>query len=77
MDKILLAQKLESPRRCVQRVHEKCPAQSELLANDTDLQDIVVLNLTRAIQLSVDIASHILSLAKNRLLLPWARHLMR
>jgi uncharacterized protein YutE (UPF0331/DUF86 family) len=61
MDKILIAQKLESLRRCLQRVHDKCPAQSELLANDPDLQDIVVLNLTRAIQLSVDIASHILS----------------
>lgn len=61
MDKTLMAQKLESLRRCLQRVHDKCPAQPEVLAGDPDLQDIVVLNLTRAVQLSVDIASHILS----------------
>ncbi len=61
MDTLVLAQKLESLRRCVQRVEEKCPPQSDALAGDPDLQDIVVLNLTRAVQLCVDIASHIIS----------------
>lgn len=45
----------------MQRIEEKCPLQSATLAGDSDLQDIVVLNLTRAVQLCVDIASHIIS----------------
>jgi uncharacterized protein YutE (UPF0331/DUF86 family) len=54
----LIEQKLESLRRCVGRVQERIPATSEALAEDPDSQDIVALNLTRAIQLCVDIASH-------------------
>ena len=54
----LIEQKLESLRRCVGRVQERIPATSEALADDPDSQDIVALNLTRAIQLCVDIASH-------------------
>lgn len=61
MDTLILAQKLESLRRCLQRIEEKCPPQPHTLAADPDLQDIVVLNLTRAVQLCVDIASHIIS----------------
>lgn len=65
MDTIIIVQKLESLRRCLQRLQDKCPAQSKPLATDPDLQDILVLNLTRAIQLSVDIASHIISLTEE------------
>lgn len=65
MDKLVLVQKLESLRRCLQRIEQKRPATSEALANDPDLQDIIVLNLTRAVQLSVDIASHIVSESKE------------
>jgi len=54
----LIEQKLESLQRCVQRVQERIPATSEALANDPDSQDIVDLNLTRAIQLCAQIASH-------------------
>jgi uncharacterized protein YutE (UPF0331/DUF86 family) len=61
MDKIVLAQKLESLRRCLQRIEQKRPATIAALENDADLQDVIVLNLTRAVQLSVDIASHIVS----------------
>ena len=61
MDTLILAQKLESLRRCLQRVETKCPPTPADLANDPDLQDVIVLNLTRAVQLSVDIASHIIS----------------
>jgi uncharacterized protein YutE (UPF0331/DUF86 family) len=32
-----------------------------VLANDADVQDIVVLNLSRAVQLCVDMATHVLS----------------
>lgn len=61
MDKLILAQKLESLRRCLQRIEAKCPLTPAELANTPDLQDVIVLNLTRAVQLSVDIASHIIS----------------
>ena len=61
MDQNLIAEKLESLRRCVQRVQRKCPPTAEELMEDPDLQDIISLNLTRAVQLSVDIAVHILA----------------
>ena len=48
-------------RGAVGRVAEKCPANAATLAADADLQDIVVLNLTRSIQLCVDIARHIIA----------------
>lgn len=43
------------------RVEEKCPADVSELANNPDLQDILVLNLSRAVQLCVDIGTHLLS----------------
>lgn len=58
MDPAVIAQKLESLRRCVARLESRCPATVEALKADVDLQDIVALNLTRAVQLSVDIAAH-------------------
>ncbi|MGB5451416.1 MAG: DUF86 domain-containing protein [Sedimenticolaceae bacterium] len=61
MDRILIGQKLEALRHCITRIVEKCPANAGLLAEDADLQDIVVLNLTRSVQLCVDIASHLIA----------------
>lgn len=61
MDWPLIEQKLESLRRCLHRVQEKCPKDIETLASDYDAQDIVCLNLTRAIQLCVDIGAHLIS----------------
>jgi uncharacterized protein YutE (UPF0331/DUF86 family) len=61
VDREVVLQKLESLRRCVQRVQTKCPVDSAELARDVDLQDIVTLNLSRAIQLCVDIGAHLLS----------------
>lgn len=61
MDTIVLTEKLESLRRCVQRIKEKQPRHVDELKQNIDLQDILVLNLTRAIQLCVDIGSHLLS----------------
>ncbi|MEH6356258.1 MAG: DUF86 domain-containing protein [Marinobacter sp.] len=58
MDEQLVAQKLESLRRCIQRVELKLPDNVATLLKDLDAQDIVSLNLTRAVQMSVDIASH-------------------
>jgi len=61
MDREVIEQKLESLRRCVQRIQAKCPAQADALVADVDLQDIVSLNLSRAVQLSVDIGAHIIA----------------
>ena len=61
MDWVVVAEKLESLRKCIQRIQEKTPLEIGPLLTEPDLQDIVVLNLTRAVQLSVDIGSHIIS----------------
>ena len=61
MDREVIEQKLESLRRCLQRIQEKCPSSAETLAWDLDMQDIVALNLTRAIQLCVDIGAHLIA----------------
>ncbi len=61
MDKDVVLNKLESLRRCLQRIHTKTPASVDLLIEDYDLQDIIVLNLGRAIQTSVDIGLHVIS----------------
>lgn len=53
-----MAQKLESLRRCIQRVESRLPESLQALQNDLDAQDIVALNLTRAVQLCVDMAAH-------------------
>lgn len=60
MDREVIEQKLESLRRCLQRVADKCPPDPETLARDPDLQDIIALNLTRAVQLCVDIGAHLI-----------------
>jgi uncharacterized protein YutE (UPF0331/DUF86 family) len=61
MVELVLQRKLDSLRRCIERVEEKRPASAEVLASDPDVQDIVVLNLSRAVQLCVDMATHVLS----------------
>lgn len=61
MDWPLIEHKLESLRRCVHRIEAKCPASADTLAKDADAQDIIALNLTRAVQLCVDIAAHLVS----------------
>lgn len=58
MDREVIEQKLESLRRCLRRVADKCPPNPEALGRDPDLQDIIALNLTRAVQLCVDIGAH-------------------
>lgn len=58
MDEQLVAQKLESLRRFIQRVESRLPEDLETLTTDLDAQDIVSLNLTRAVQMCVDIGAH-------------------
>ena len=61
MDQEVVEQKLESLRCCLQRIEDKCPAEADTLMTDYDLQDIVSLNLSRAVQLCVDIGAHLIS----------------
>jgi len=61
VDQLIIEQKIESLRRCIQRIAEKTPPDTSYLLRDPDLQDILVLNLTRAVQLCVDIGSHSIS----------------
>lgn len=65
MDQVIIAEKLESLRRCIQRIEDKTPKDAGSLIRDIDLQDILVVNLTRAVQISVDIGSHIISSANQ------------
>jgi uncharacterized protein YutE (UPF0331/DUF86 family) len=60
VDREVVNEKLESLRRCLRRVSEKCPPDVETLKRDLDLQDILSLNLSRAVQLCVDIGAHLL-----------------
>ena len=56
-----MQRKLESLRRCLQRLRERRPDSAAALAIDEDLQDVLVLNLSRAVQLCVDIGAHLLA----------------
>lgn len=61
MDREVVEQKIESLRRCLWRIETKCPADVATLAADIDLQDIISLNLSRAVQISVDIGTHLIA----------------
>jgi len=64
MDKLLVNAKIDSVIRCIQRVEDKTADNFETFEADIDAQDIVVLNLSRAVQLCVDIAMHMISSSK-------------
>jgi uncharacterized protein YutE (UPF0331/DUF86 family) len=61
MDNMLIFNKIESLRRCISRIREKTPETVGQLESDLDLQDIITVNLERAVQMSVDIGSHIIA----------------
>ena len=61
MDREVIEEKLESLRHCIGQVREKRPATPDVFLHDYDLQDIVALNLTRAVQLCVDVGAHIIA----------------
>ena len=60
MDTDVIKAKLVSLQRCMQRIRHKTPSSAQHLAADFDLQDILILNLQRAVQISTDIATTIL-----------------
>ncbi len=61
MDRDVVGAKLESLRRCIERITAKTPPSADLLMQSPDLQDIIALNLQRAVQISVDLASHLIA----------------
>ena len=65
MNSVVIASKLESLRRCLDRMTSKKPDTLNQLLEDIDMQDILALNLERSIQLCVDIANHILSISDD------------
>jgi uncharacterized protein YutE (UPF0331/DUF86 family) len=61
MDKDVMNRKLEALRRCIARIESKRPITPDVLRSNYDLQDIIALNLERAVQTCVDIAAHVIS----------------
>jgi len=61
MDKTLVLKKLQALRRCLDRIESKRPADPAALRADYDLQDILSVNLERAVQVCVDIAAHLIA----------------
>ncbi|MEA2012425.1 MAG: DUF86 domain-containing protein [Verrucomicrobiota bacterium] len=61
MNNEVIFNKIESLRKCLVRIKEKTPADYETLLEDYDLQDIICLNLERAVQNSVDIATSLIA----------------
>lgn len=61
MDRVIVTRKLDSLQRCLGRISTKRPQTVEALETDLDLQDVLVLNLTRAVQICVDLGTHLLA----------------
>jgi len=61
MNSIVIKTKLESLRKCLDRIESKKQKTLEDLFKDIDTQDIIALNLEHSVQLCVYIANHILS----------------
>ncbi|MBP5706581.1 MAG: DUF86 domain-containing protein [Spirochaetales bacterium] len=61
MNITVINNKIESVLRCINRIKSKNVENVEDFISDYDRQDVVVLNLERAIQICVDIAAHILA----------------
>ncbi|MCB0343274.1 MAG: DUF86 domain-containing protein [Pseudobdellovibrionaceae bacterium] len=57
----VINEKIESLRKCLVRLEDKKPDDIAILRTDIDRQDIISVNLERAIQICVDIASYIIS----------------
>ena len=61
MDETVILVKIESLKRCLDRIKTKIPQDAKELSSNLDSQDIIILNLERAVQLCVDIAAHVLA----------------
>jgi len=61
MADVLIMQKMDALSRCVARIEQKRPASLSMFEEDIDAQDIISVNLERAVQQCVDAAMIILS----------------
>ncbi|HEY8272360.1 MAG TPA: DUF86 domain-containing protein [Pseudobdellovibrionaceae bacterium] len=61
MSKDVILNKVENIKNCIERIESKKPFSPQELKANFDLQDIISVNLQRAIQSSVDLANHICS----------------
>ena len=57
----IIMRKLDMLNRCIERIVANTPEKPELLFDDYTSQDVIVLNLQRAIQVCVDIGLHVFS----------------
>lgn len=67
MDPVIIREKRESLRKCVRRLEAKRAESADALRMDIDRQDIIALNLTRAVQVCVDIATHLIAASEEPL----------
>ena len=63
VDKDVMLTKVDAIQRCLERIHDTVAGDYSRL-HDDDVHDIVILNLQRAIQLVIDIASHVVATEK-------------
>lgn len=61
MDKLILQEKLEALRNCIRRIELRRTVTIDELRDDADRQDIIALNLTRAVRLCVDMATYVIA----------------
>jgi len=59
MENDVILKKMDSLQRCIKRIEEKSPDNWDSIEEDYDLQDILTVNLERAVQISVDIGLQI------------------
>ena len=62
-NKDILFQKINSVQNCLKRIHDTVLNDPKKL-DSLDAQDIVTLNLQRAVQLIIDIGSHVIAVKK-------------
>jgi uncharacterized protein YutE (UPF0331/DUF86 family) len=63
IDRDVVIEKINSIQNCLKRIHDTVKGNFEHL-HQLDTQDIVVLNLQRAIQLTIDMAAYIVSMER-------------
>ena len=61
VNKDVIFEKIKNIQNSIRRIHEKTASGTPNLLNDMDVQDIIVLNLQRAIQSAIDLAAHVVS----------------
>lgn len=60
VDKDVVYEKVKQIQNCLRRIHERTHGDPATL-HDIDTQDIVVLNLQRAVQSCIDLAAHVIA----------------